>query len=267
MKLCFSSYASSCAMTRARRAGSVKRSNMATSEAGLTLAGDERFGAAALSAVSRVRLSSRGRHGSQSLDLAFRSKPRLITRASLSTADRLRRTLALCQSPVPPPNREAVWPACFPTGPPSMRRSRPNCGWLRRTPSSSCATARLAAGTTASPVVECQPILPVGEDLQMGSVLTTTTTATTTINPAKTSTRWVENHRLPRPRLPPAAVFEPSAALRWLSPSRRAAQCVRGTEKAAGEGGGRLAQVVVPLSPVGCRGVACWSGSPEAPLC
>jgi hypothetical protein len=78
-----------------------------------------------------------------------------------------------------------------------MRRSPPNCGWLRPTPSSSCATVRPAAVITANPVVQCRPILPVGEDLRMGSILTTKTTGTTTINPTKTPAPWAWSSILP----------------------------------------------------------------------
>jgi hypothetical protein len=97
---------------------------------------------------------------------------------------------ALCQSPVRNLGRtQAQAPSC-PTGPPTTPSSPPSCGWLRPTPSSSCASARLAAATTASPGVECRPIRPVRADPPAEIIHTTTTTGTTTINPAKGRAWW-----------------------------------------------------------------------------
>jgi hypothetical protein len=71
----------------------------------------------------------------------------------------------------------------FLTGRLTTLPSLPSCEWLRPTRSSSCASARVAAGTTASPVVECRPTRPVRADPPKETI--PTTTGTTTINPAK----------------------------------------------------------------------------------
>jgi len=92
---------------------------------------------------------------------------------------------ALCQSPVRSLGRDQAPGPSFPTGPPTTPPSLPSCGWLRPTPSSSCATTRLAAATTASPAVECRPTRPVRADPPRKTIRTTTTTGTTTINPAE----------------------------------------------------------------------------------
>ena len=52
----------------------------------------------------------------------------------------------------------------------------PSCGWLRLTPSSSCASVRRAAATTGSLAVECRPTRPVRADLPRKTIRTTTAT-------------------------------------------------------------------------------------------
>jgi hypothetical protein len=92
---------------------------------------------------------------------------------------------ALWQSPVRNLGREQAQGPSFPTGPPTTPPSLPSCGWLHPTPSSNCATARLAAATTASPDVECRPTRPVRADPPPKTIGTTTITGTPTINPAE----------------------------------------------------------------------------------
>jgi len=92
--------------------------------------------------------------------------------------------LALCQSPVRNLGRDQVQGPCCPTGSPTTPPSPPSCGWLRRTPSSSCASTRRAAATTASLAVECRPTRPVRADPPPKTIRTTTATGTTTITPA-----------------------------------------------------------------------------------
>ena len=92
--------------------------------------------------------------------------------------------LALCQSPVRNLGRGQVQGPCCPTGSPTTPPSLPSCGWLRPTPSSSCASARRAAATTASLAVECRLTRPVRADPPPRTIRTTTATGTTTITPA-----------------------------------------------------------------------------------
>lgn len=56
-------------------------------------------------------------------------------------------------------------------------------GWPRPIPSSSCASARLAAAITGSPAVECRPTRPVRADLPPETIRTTT--GAITDNPAE----------------------------------------------------------------------------------
>jgi hypothetical protein len=92
---------------------------------------------------------------------------------------------ALCQSPLRNPGPTQAQGPSFPTGPPTTPPLLPSCGWLRPTRSSNCAAARLAAVITASPAVECRPTRPVRADPPLKTIRTTTTTGTTTINPAE----------------------------------------------------------------------------------
>jgi hypothetical protein len=92
---------------------------------------------------------------------------------------------ALCQSPASNLGRDQAEGPSFPTGPPTTPPSLPSCGWLRPTPSSSCASTRLAAATTASPAVEWRPIRPVRAEPPRETIRITTGMATTTINRAK----------------------------------------------------------------------------------
>jgi hypothetical protein len=108
--------------------------------------------------------------------------------------------LAVCQSPVRNPGRNQVQGPCSPTGPPTTPPSRPSCGWLPPIPSSSCANARLAAATTASPAVECRPTRPVRADPPPKTIRTTTDTITGTTT----------NNRLNRQRNPTAITAGPS---------------------------------------------------------
>ena len=89
--------------------------------------------------------------------------------------------LALCQSPVRNLGRDQVQGPCCPTGSPTTPPSLSSCGWLRPTPSSSCASVRRAAATTASPAVECRPTRPVRADPPPKTIRTITATGTTTI--------------------------------------------------------------------------------------
>ena len=86
--------------------------------------------------------------------------------------------LALCQSPVRNLGRDQVQGPCCPTGSPTTPPSLPSCGWLRPTPSSSCASVRRAAATTGSPAVECRPTRPVRADPPPKTIRTTTATIT-----------------------------------------------------------------------------------------
>jgi hypothetical protein len=92
--------------------------------------------------------------------------------------------LALCQSPVRNLGRDQVQGPCCLTGSPTTPPSLPSCGWLRPTPSSSCASVRRAAATTASLAVECRPTRPVRADPPPKTIRTATVTGTTTIIPA-----------------------------------------------------------------------------------
>ena len=92
--------------------------------------------------------------------------------------------LALCQSPVRNLGRDQVQGPCCPTGSPTTPPSLPSCGWLRPTPSSSCASVRRAAATTASLAVECRPTRPVRADPPPKTIRTITATGTTTITQA-----------------------------------------------------------------------------------
>jgi len=92
--------------------------------------------------------------------------------------------LALCQSPVRNLGRGQVQGPCCPTGSPTTPPSLPSCGWLRPTPSSSCASVRRAAATTGSLAVECRPTRPVRADPPPKTIRTTTAAGTTTITPA-----------------------------------------------------------------------------------
>src|SRR5262249_15831878 len=98
------------------------------------------------------------------------------------------------------PGQDQRGPSC-PTGPPTTRPSWRSCGWLRPIPSSSCASARLAAAITASPAVECRPTRPVRAVLPMKTTHTTTVTITNT--PAEEPTaggpKAPPEKRLPRP--------------------------------------------------------------------
>ena len=89
----------------------------------------------------------------------------------------------VCQSTVRNPGRNQAGRLSFPTGAPTTLRSRPSCVWLRPTPSSSCASASLAAATPASPAVECRPTCPVRADPPPRTIRTTT--GTITGNPGK----------------------------------------------------------------------------------
>jgi hypothetical protein len=91
----------------------------------------------------------------------------------------------LCQSPVRNLGRDRAQEPSFPTGPATTPPSLSSCGWLCQTPSSSCATTRLAAATTASLAVECRPIRPVRAATPRTTIRTTTTTGTTTTILAK----------------------------------------------------------------------------------
>lgn len=92
--------------------------------------------------------------------------------------------LGLCQSPVRNLGRDQVQGPCCPTGSPTTPPSLPSCGWLRPTLSSSCASVRRAAATTASLAVECRPTRPVRADPPPKTIRTITATGTTTITQA-----------------------------------------------------------------------------------
>jgi hypothetical protein len=106
---------------------------------------------------------------------------------------------ALCQSPARNLGRDQAQGPSFPTGPPTTPPSLPSCGWLRPTPSSSCASTRLAAATPGSPAVEWRPIRPVRAEPTRETIRITTSMGTTTINPAKAQRRGVA-HVLPEER-------------------------------------------------------------------
>ena len=80
----------------------------------------------------------------------------------------------VCQSTVRSPGRSQARGLSCPTGAPTTLRSRPSCVWLRPTPSSSCASASLAAATPASPAVEGRPTRPVRADPPPRTIRTTT---------------------------------------------------------------------------------------------
>lgn len=89
--------------------------------------------------------------------------------------------LALCDSPIRNRSRDPASGRRCPTGPTMTPRSVSSCGRPCPTPGSRCATARVAAVTTAIPVVECRPTRPVRADplrMTTRTVITTTTADT-----------------------------------------------------------------------------------------
>src|ERR1700750_204138 len=76
-------------------------------------------------------------------------------------------------------------------------RSGSSCGWPCPTPWSSCALARVAADTTASPVVEGRPTRPVRADPVQRTIRTVMTTSTTTVTKAERPLPWVDASAAP----------------------------------------------------------------------
>src|SRR5262249_28240783 len=112
-----------------------------------------------------------------------------------------------------------------------------------RIATASCASARVAAATTASPAVECRPTRPVRADPPPLTILIATTGGTTTINPS-------ERHRAILAQLARPGVRRWCAAQRgeWASAPSPASSLLIASLVASSAG--RYTTILVP-------GIAC----------